>query len=155
MSAALKKLKELGLSLPEPGAPVAAYVPFVTAGNLVFISGQLPRENGKLELIGRLGAEIDLAKGQKAAQLCALHILSHLNVACGGDLDRVEQCVKLGGFVASSPDFFDQPKVINGASELMEKIFGDRGKHARFAVGVGNLPMNAAVEIDAVFSLKK
>ena len=95
-----------------------------------------------------------MATAQKAAEHCALNIVSHLNVAIGGDLGRVERCVKLGGFVASAPDFYDQPKVMNGASELMEKIFGERGKHARFAVGVSSLPMNAAVEVDAVFSLR-
>jgi len=154
MSVALDRIKSLGLKLPEPAAPVASYVPFVISGNLVFISGQLPRENGQLTALGRVGAEVDIATAQKAAEICALNIIAHLNVACGSDLDRVEQCVKLGGFVASAPDFYDQPKVINGASDLIEKIFGAKGKHARFAVGVGNLPMNAAVEIDAIFSLR-
>jgi len=153
MSAISKKLAELGITLPAPTVPVAAYVPYVTTGNLVFISGQLPIENGQLNITGRLGESVDLASGQKAARICALNILSHLNNACGGDLDRVAVCVKLGGFVASAPDFFDQPQVINGASELMQQIFGEAGKHARFAVGVGNLPRNAAVEVDAIFAL--
>jgi enamine deaminase RidA (YjgF/YER057c/UK114 family) len=154
MSAILTRLKELGLTLPEPSAPLASYVPYIVTGNLVFISGQLPRDKGQITALGRVGAEVDPAAAQKAAQLCALHILTQLNAACGGDLDRVEQCVKLGGFVASAPDFFDHPKIVNGASELMEKLFGERGRHARFAVGVASLPMNAAVEVDAVFSLR-
>ncbi len=154
MSTISQRIHELGLTLPEPAAPIASYVPFVITGNLVFISGQLPRANGQLTAIGRVGADIDLATAQKAAELCALHIIAQLNVACGGDLDRVEQCVKLGGFVSSAPDFYDQPKVINGASDLIQKVFGAHGKHARSAVGVSNLPLNAAVEIDAVFCLK-
>lgn len=155
MSKTLERIKSLGLALPEPAAPVASYVPFIVTGNLVFISGQVPRQNGKIAVEGHVGKEVDLAAAQKAAEICALNIISHLNVACGGDLDKVEQCVKLGGFVASAPDFYDQPKVINGASELMEKVFGERGKHARFAVGVSALPMNAAVEVDAIFSIRK
>jgi len=154
MSTVITRLQELGLTLPQPAVAVAAYVPYVITGNIVFISGQLPMENGRVAVTGRLGVDVDLATGQRAAQTCALNILAQLNAACGGDLDRVQQCVKLGGFVASGPDFFDQPKVVNGASELMEKVFGAAGKHARFAVGVGNLPMNAAVEVDAVFSLR-
>lgn len=154
MSKIAARLKELGITLPEPSTPVASYVPFVISGNMVFIAGQLPRDKGQVAAVGRVGADVDLATAQKAAEICGLNILAQLNVACGGDLDRVEQCVKLGGFVASAPDFFDQPKVVNGASELMVKVFGDAGKHARFAVGVGNLPSNAAVEVDAIFSLK-
>jgi enamine deaminase RidA (YjgF/YER057c/UK114 family) len=148
------RLKELGLTLPEPASPAGSYVPFVVTGNLVFVAGQLPRDKGQVAAVGRLGAEIDLATGYKAARICALNILAQVNAACGGDLDRVEQCVRLGGFVASAPDFYDHPKVVNGASELIEKIFGARGRHARAAVGVYSLPMNAAVEVDAIFSLR-
>lgn len=154
MPAIAQRLAELGLTLPVPAAPVAAYVPYVITGNLVFISGQLPLENGELKIKGRLGDDVDIEDGQKAARLCGLNILAHLHKACGGDLDKVERCVKLGGFVSSTADFYDHPKVINGASELMEQIFGPNGQHARFAVGVANLPRNAAVEVDALFTLK-
>ena len=152
MSHLAERLKERGILLPPPSTPIAAYVPFVVEGNLVFISGQLPMENGAVKFAGRVGAELDLATGQAAARLCGLHILSQLLAACG-DLGRVKRCVKLGGFVASTPDFYDQPKVINGASELMQDVFGEAGRHARFAVGIANLPFNAAVEVDALFSL--
>ncbi len=154
MSVIAKKLADLGITLPAPAVPQAAYTPYVITGNLVFISGQLPMEDGKLNITGRLGAEVDIPTGQKAARLCALNILAHLNKACGGDLDKVAGCIKLGGFVASAADFFSQPEVMNGASELMQQVFGETGKHARFAVGVGNLPRNAAVEVDAIFALK-
>ena len=154
MSKINDRLKELGITLPEPASPAGSYVPYVVTGNMVFIAGQLPRDKGQVAATGRVGVNLDIAAAQKAAEICALNILAQLNTACGGDLDRVDQCVKLGGFVASGPDFYDQPKVVNGASELMLKIFGDKGKHARFAVGVSNLPSNAAVEVDAIFSLK-
>jgi enamine deaminase RidA (YjgF/YER057c/UK114 family) len=154
MTTPAEKLAKLGLTLPPPVAAVAAYVPYVITGNLVFISGQLPMENGQLKFTGSLGREQDLAAGQAAARLCAINILSQLNAACGGDLGRVERCVRLGAFIASAPGFFDQPKVANGASELMEQVFGDAGKHARAAVGVNILPLNAVVEVDAVFALK-
>jgi len=147
------RLKDLGITLPEPPLAVAAYVPFVITNSLVFVSGQLPLENGTVKALGHVGKDIDLPTAQQAARLCALNILAQVHAACGGDLDRVAQCVKLGGFVSSTPDFFDQPKVINGASELMEQVFGKAGCHARFAVGVSSLPRNAAVEIDAIFAL--
>lgn len=149
-----KRLEELGIVLPQPSVPVASYVPYVITGNLVFISGQLPIENGHVAVTGRVGAEIDIPTGQKAARLCALNILAHVKNACDGTLDRVERCVKLGGFVASAPDFFEQPQIINGASELIEHVFGEAGKHARFAVGTNNLPRQASVEVDAIFALK-
>jgi enamine deaminase RidA (YjgF/YER057c/UK114 family) len=149
-----QRLTELGITLPTPAVPVAAYVPYILTGNLVFISGQLPLENGELAVKGRLGDDVDVATGQKAARLCALNILAHLSKACGGDLNKVQRCVKVGGFVSSAADFYDHPKVINGASELLEQVFGPQGQHARFAVGVANLPRNAAVEVDAVFALK-
>jgi enamine deaminase RidA (YjgF/YER057c/UK114 family) len=153
MSAIDRRLTELNIVLPKPAAAVAAYVPYVVTGDLVFISGQLPLEDGAVKIKGALGAGVDLAAGQAAARLCALNILAQVKDACGGDLDRVMRCVKLGGFVASAPGFFDQPKVINGASELIEQVFGPPGKHARFAVGVASLPLGAAVEIDAVFEI--
>jgi enamine deaminase RidA (YjgF/YER057c/UK114 family) len=154
MTTIAERLSKLGLTLPVPGKAVAAYVPFVITGNLVFISGQLPREGDRLVATGLLGKDVDLVTGQKAAEVCALNILAHLDAAVGGKAERIERCVKLNGFVASTPTFYDQPKVINGASELMEKVFGEAGKHARAAVGVSALPMNAAVEVEAIFALK-
>lgn len=144
-------LAEIGLSLPEPAAPVASYVPAVEANGLLHISGQLPFINGKLAT-GKLGAEVDLAGGQAAAQACALMLVAQIRKALGS-LDKVERIVKLGVFIASTPDFTDQPKVANGASDLMEKLFGEAGKHARSAVGVPVLPLNAAVEIDAIVAV--
>lgn len=154
MSALAEKLAKFGLVLPAPAAAVAAYVPYVISGTSIFISGQLPMENRQIRFAGLLGKDLDLAAGHAAAQLCGLNILAQLDKACDGRIERVDRCVKLGGFVASAPGFFDQPKVMNGASELMEKVFGEAGRHARFAVGVGNLPMNAAVEVDAIFALR-
>jgi enamine deaminase RidA (YjgF/YER057c/UK114 family) len=148
------RLAPLGLTLPTPAKAVAAYVPFVITGNLVFISGQLPMDNGALAVTGLLGKDVNLAVGQKAAKLCALNILAQLDAAIGGEIKLVDRCVRLSGFVASAPGFYDQPKVVNGASELIEKVFGEAGKHARVAVGVSALPLNAAVEVDAIFSLK-
>ncbi len=148
------RLAELGITLPNPPAPVAAYVPFTIANNMVFISGQLPLENGAVKITGKLGADVSIEQGIEAAHLCGLNILAQLNAACGGDLDKVASCVRLGGFIASTPDFYDQPKVMNGASELMQQVFGDTGKHARAAVGVPCLPRNAAVEADGIFALK-
>jgi len=149
-----KHLATLGITLPAPTMPVAAYVPYVITGNLVFISGQLPVENGAVKYTGHVGDEVSPEDGKLAARLCALNILAHLQKACGGDLDRVERCVKLAGFVSSAPNFFDQPQVMNGASELMEQVFGEAGKHARIALGTRNLPRNATVEVDAIFALK-
>jgi enamine deaminase RidA (YjgF/YER057c/UK114 family) len=154
MSNIAKRLAELGITLPTPAAPVAAYVPYIITGNLVYISGQLPLENGELKIKGRVGDDVDLVGAQNAARLCGLNILAQLAKACDGNLDKVERCVKLGGFVSSAADFYEQPKVINGASELMEQVFGPNGQHARFAVGAANLPRNAAVEVDAIFALK-
>jgi enamine deaminase RidA (YjgF/YER057c/UK114 family) len=148
------KLAELGIVLPKPAVPLAAYVPYVVTGNLAIISGQLPLENGAVKYTGRLEAGMDLADGMAAARLCAVNILAQLQMACDGDLGRVERCVRLGGFVASSPDFFDQPKIVNGASALLLAVFGDAGRHARAAVGVAALPMNASVEVEAMFSLR-
>ncbi len=149
------KLAELGLTLPQAAAPVAAYVPAVETGGLLHISGQLPfTEAGEL-IKGRLEGPIDIAKGQDAAQRCGLMLVAQIKAALGGSLDRVERIVKLGGFVASGPDFIDQPKVINGASELMVALFGEAGKHARSAVGVPALPLGASVEIDAIVALRE
>ena len=154
MSRIAETLASLGIVLPVPTTPVAAYVPYVVTGNLVFLSGQLPMENGVLKYMGTLGAGVDVSTGLAAARLCGLNLLAQLQQACGGDLDRVARCVKLGGFVASTPDFYDHPQVINGASELMIQVFGEAGRHARAAVGVAALPRNAAVEVEAVFELR-
>jgi enamine deaminase RidA (YjgF/YER057c/UK114 family) len=145
------RLRELGLVLPEAAAPIAAYVPIVVHGNLAHISGQLPFVDGKL-ITGRLGEDLSIEQGKGAAQACALMILAQLEVALI-PLDRIERIVKLGAFVASTPDFTDQPKVANGASELLFHVLGAAGKHARSAVGVAALPLGAAVEVDAIIAL--
>jgi enamine deaminase RidA (YjgF/YER057c/UK114 family) len=145
------RLAELGITLPEPAAPVAAYVPTVLVGNLLHISGQVSFESGQL-LTGRLGEDRDLEFGVRAARACGLMLLAQIEKAVG--LDRVERIVKLGVFVNSAGSFVDQPKVANGASELMEQVFGEIGRHVRAAVGVPVLPMNAAVEIDAVVAVR-
>jgi enamine deaminase RidA (YjgF/YER057c/UK114 family) len=147
------RLAELGIELPEAAAAVANYVPWAISGNQVFVSGQVTLLGGELKYIGKLGAEFDADEGAQAARLCALNIIAQVKQACGGDLDRVVRCVKLGAFVNSTPDFGDQPKVVNGASDLMVEVFGDKGKHARFAVGAVILPFNVAVEIDAIFEI--
>ncbi len=144
------RLQELGIELPHAAAAVANYVPYVITGKLVFVSGQVTIENGELKYQGKLGSDLSVEQGQEAARLCALNIIAQLKDACGGDLDRVQRIVKLGGFVNSTPDFKDQPKVINGASDLMVEVFGDKGKHARAAVSAGALPVGVAVEVDAV-----
>ncbi len=147
------RLAELGIALPAPTAPLANYVPFTTSGNLVVISGQLPMRDGKLLCTGKLGGEVSLEDGQRAARQCFLNIVAHLNTACGGDLDRVVKLVRLGGFVACAASFTQHPAIINGASDLAVAIFGDAGRHARAAVGVPSLPLDAPVEIDAIFEL--
>lgn len=146
------RLAELGLELPEAAAPVAAYVPTVTAGGLMHVSGQLPFKDGVV-MTGRLGEDRDLAYGQEAAERCGLMVVAQIEKALGG-FDRVERIVKLGVFVNSAPSFTEQPQVANGASELMEKLFGEAGRHARAAVGVAVLPRGAAVEIDAIIAVK-
>lgn len=145
-------LADLGITLPQATAPVANYVPYVIAGNLVHISGQITMENGELKFVGKLGADYDVETGQKAARLCALNLVAQLKAAIG-DLDKVTRVVKLNAFVNSDPAFTDQPKVVNGASDTMVEIFGDAGKHARSAVGVASLPLGVAVEIDGIFEI--
>ncbi len=146
------KLAELGLSLPQAAAPVAAYVPVVIAGGLAHVSGQLPFVAGQL-VTGRLGEDVTLEQGTAAAQACALMLLAQLKAALGS-LERVERIVKLGVFVNSAADFTDQPKVGNGASELMVALLGEAGRHARSAVGVPALPLGAAVEVDAIVAVR-
>jgi len=147
------RLNELGIELPQPSAPVANYVPYTVSGNLVFVSGQLCVWNGERRFVGKLGAGISIADGQQAARLCALNILAHLRVACGGDLDRVRHCLRLGGFVNCTPEFTEMPQVVNGASDLMVELFGEIGRHARAAVGVSSLPGGVTVEVEATFAI--
>jgi len=147
------RLAELGIELPEPAAPLANYIPFVVTGNLIFVSGQITVWNGELRHIGRLGENIDIDEGYHAARLCGLNLIAQAKAAAQGDLDKIKRVVKLGGFVNSTPNFTDQPKVINGTSDLMAEVFGEGGKHARFAVGAPTLPLGVAVEVDGVFEL--
>ena len=147
------KLAELGLTLPQPAAPVAAYVPVVIAGGMAYVSGQVSMKDGVL-IKGRLGETMGPEEGIAAAQACGLMIVAQLKAALGGDLSRVEKIVKLGAFVSSTADFVDQPKVANGASELMVALFGEAGRHSRSAVGVPVLPLGVAVEIDAIVAVR-
>ena len=154
MSIIEARLKELGITLPAPPQPVASYVPFTISGNIVFISGQVPIADGAVKYVAKLGDDAGVELGQAAAQLCAINVLAQLKAACEGDLDRVTRCLKLGVFVNATPDFTQQPQVANGASDLIAAVFGDAGKHARAAVGVGSLPRGVAVEVDAIFEIK-
>ena len=147
------RLQELGIELPEAAAPAANYVPYVVSGNQVFVAGQITIHNGEIQYVGKLGRDYGVEDGEAAARLCALNIIAQVKAACGGDLDRVVRCVRLGGFVNSTSDFIDQPEVINGASNLMVEVFGDKGKHSRAAVSAGSLPRGVAVEIDAIFEI--
>jgi enamine deaminase RidA (YjgF/YER057c/UK114 family) len=147
-----QRLKELGIELPAPAAPVAAYVPAVEAGGLLYISGQVSQRDGQ-RITGRLGEGLDLEAGRDAAQSCGIMLLAQMKAALGS-LDRVARVVKLGVFVSSTPEFTDQPKVADGCSLLMADVFGDAGRHARSAVGVPSLPLGVAVEIDAVVAVR-
>ncbi|WP_128254827.1 RidA family protein [Falsirhodobacter deserti] len=149
MSAIENRLAELGLSLPDAPPPVANYVPFVQTGNQLFVSGQISRGTN-----GKLGDGITTEQGREAARFCALSLIAQAKAACGGDLDRIARVVKLVGFVNSTPDFTDQPAVINGASDLMVEVFGDAGRHARSAVSAASLPGGVSVEIEAIFELR-
>ena len=146
------RLKALDLVLPEVAAPVADYVSYLHLNGQLVIAGQLPLRDGKIAVAGTLGDGVDVPQGQEAARLCALNILAQAKAALG-DLDRIVQCLRLNGFVNSAPDFVDHPKVINGASELIVKVLGNKGKHTRIAVGCASLPLGAAVEIDAIFAV--
>ena len=149
-----KKLQDLGITLPNAPMPAANYIPYVITGKLVFISGQVPFENGEIKHTGQVGKDIDIDLAKLIAKTCALNIISVLKDALNGHLSKVNQCVKLGIFVSCTNDFHQQPEVANGASDLMVEIFGDKGKHARFAVGTNSLPKNVPVEVDAVFEIK-
>ena len=149
MSTPEARLARLNIVLPRPAAPVANYVPFVRQGDLIHISGQVSLDAGG-GVRGVVGEDLDLAAGQAAARLCGINLIAQMKEACGGDLTRVRRVVKLGGFVQAAAGFFDIPKVINGCSDLMVEVFGDAGRHARSAVGVYRLPLNFAVEVDAL-----
>lgn len=148
------RLTELRIALPKAAAPVANYVPYVITGSLVFISGQGPMGPNGPEFKGKVGRDLDVEEGKKAARLTALNVIAQLKEAVGGDLDRVKRCVKLLGFVNSTADFIQQPAVINGASDLMVEIFGDAGRHARSAVSAPSLPVDIAVEVEAIFEIE-
>jgi enamine deaminase RidA (YjgF/YER057c/UK114 family) len=153
MSQVEARLKSLGIELPQPNAPVANYVPFVRAGELAHISGQVSVDaSGGIR--GVVGEDVDFDTAVRAARICGINLLAQMKAVCEGDLDRVVRVVKLGGFVQAGPDFFDIPKVVNGCSDVMVEALGDAGRHARSAVGVYRLPMNFAVEVDAVVQIR-
>ena len=147
------RLNELGIELPKAPSAAANYVPYVVTGKLVFVAGQVPFVDGELKYVGQVGTDIALEEAQAAARVCGLNLIAQVKAACDGDLDRVVRCVKLGGFVNSADGFDRQPWVINGASDLLAEVFGDKGRHARFAVGSNALPLGVSVEIDAVFEI--
>ena len=148
-----KKLASLGISLPTPATPIANYVPFVRSGNMLVVSGQLCfGADGNLVARGQLGGDVSMDDGQKAARACAVNLLAQLKAALG-DLDKVTRVIRLGGFINSTPGFTDGPKVMNGASDLMVEVFGEKGRHARSTVGVAALPANAAVEVEGQFEV--
>jgi len=148
------RLQSMGVTLPKPATPVASYVGFVRQGDLVYVSGQLPFVGGKLTKTGLLGQDVTVEEGAEEARICAINLLAQVNKACEGDLERVVRCVRLGGFVASTPAFADHPKVINGASDFVGAVFGEKGAHARAAVGVAALPLNACVEVEGLFAVR-
>ena len=147
------KLAELGIALPSPMLPIANYVPYVAAGDLVFISGQLPAIDGKVAWTGKVGEQVSLDEAAKACRQSFVNLLVHLKAACGGDLDRVVQVVRLGGFIAAPPNFTQHAVPMNGASNLAVEVFGDAGRHARTTVGVASLPLDAAVEVEGLFRI--
>jgi enamine deaminase RidA (YjgF/YER057c/UK114 family) len=149
-----KRLAELGIALPVPAKPVATYVPWARTGNLVFISGQGAVRDGKIEYTGKVGDTLSIEDGIASARLTAINVIAQLRDACGGDLDRVKRIVKLLGFVNCTPTFGEQPKIINGASDLMVEVFGDKGRHARSAVGAPALPFNLSVEVEAIAEIE-
>lgn len=149
-----RRMAAAGIVLPELPAAIGSYLPYAVAGDLVFVSGQLPWTEGRIAHTGRVGVEVGLEDGIAAARLCALALIAQVRAACAGDLDRVAAVVRLGGFVASAPGFTDHAKVMNGASDLMVEVFGDAGRHARAAVGVPSLPLNACVEVEGLLRIR-
>ena len=148
------KLKSLGIALPSAAAPAANYIPFVVAGNLLYVSGQISQSSNGL-VVGKLGSNFSLEDGYSAARLCGLALIAQVKVACDGDWNRLKRVVRLGGFVNCTDDFLDHPKIINGASDLMVEVFGERGTHSRAAVGSSSLPLGVAVEVDGIFELSE
>ena len=146
-------LRRLGIELPEPSKPGANYVPYMAVGNLIFLTGQLCHWNGERLFVGKLGAEFDVDEGQEAARVCALNLVAQLRVALGGDLNRVVRTVRLAGYINSTPEFYGQSQVMDGASDLFVQLFGDAGRHTRMAVGVSALPYNVAAEVEGVFEV--
>lgn len=147
------RLSELGIEVPVPPVPVASYLPYVVTGNLVVVAGQVTLENGELKYAGRCGESISIEDAEAATRLCALNVLSQLKAACGGDLDRVTQVVRLNAFFNATPDFADHSRLFNAASDLMFEIFGESGRHTRVNVGVSSLPLNCPVELDGIFEI--
>jgi len=147
------RLAELGIELPDAAAPVANYVAAVITGNTLFMSGQVTIESGEFKYLGKLGDAVSVEDGYQAARLCGLNLIAQMRAALDGDLDRVKRVVKLVGFVNSTPDFTDQPKVVNGVSDLMVEVFGDAGRHARSAVSAGSLPLGVSVEVEAIVEI--
>lgn len=154
MSAIEKKLKDMGIELPQATLPAANYVPVTISGNMLIVSGQLPMKDGKPQFVGKVGREISIEEGMECAKLCGIHILSQTKLALGGDLDRISRLLRLGVFVNSPDEFTDHPKVANGVSNFMVELLGDAGKHARAAVGMSGLPFGVAVEVEALFEIK-
>ena len=153
MSLIEDKLKKLNIVLPDPKAPVGAYVATKIVGNLLFISGQVSIDKSTKLIIGKIGKDLSLEEGYEAAKRCGLSIVAHVKNACGGNLDKIKSCIKLTGYVNSTDDFKDQPKIINGASDIIAKIFDEKGEHTRAAVSVNSLPLGVAVEVDAIFEI--
>ncbi len=148
-----ERLKELKIELPKAAAPAANYVPYTISGRLLFVAGQIPIVNGQLKYVGTVGADLSVEDGAAAARLCALNLIAQAKAACGGNLDKVGRVLKLVGYVQCTTGFKDQPKVINGASDLMVQVFGDLGRHARAAVGTNALPLGVAAEVEGTFEL--
>jgi enamine deaminase RidA (YjgF/YER057c/UK114 family) len=149
-----KHLADSGIVIPDVVSSAGNYVGFVASAGLIFIAGQLPMEHGKCKFVGKLGRELQVDAGRSAAELAAMNMLAHLKAACSGNLDRVLRCVKVVGFVNAVEDFQDHPKVMNGASDLLVRVFGDAGRHARSAVGVGSLPFGVPVEVEGIFQIR-
>ena len=147
------RLKQMGIELPTPAAPVANYIPFNRSGNLVIVSGQVPMQAGRIAYTGKVGAAVSIEDGQAAARLCLVNVLAQLKAACDGDLDRVRRVLRLGGFIAAGPDFTQHAVVMNGASDLAVAVFGDAGRHARTTIGVPSLPGDAAAEVEGMFEV--
>ena len=153
MANAEQQLRELGIELPPLRVPTASYVPYTRSGNLLFVSGQICQLAGTVQFQGLVGSDLTVEEGRSAAQLCGLNLLTVAREACGGNLDKIARCLRLTGYVLAPSGFVDAPKVINGASDLMLKVFGEAGKHARTAIAVAGLPGNAAVEVEGIFEL--